>query len=225
MISEILLGADLLALRYFNNLRLEQKEVDQYQLKIGYVKGIFNKPIVVDMRITPHLFVVGLSGNGKSKMVEKAIQKKNVVLINAFKDDFKTVQAKRIVGNVNTLKYLNELLQSVREGNKWTRPLYIVIDELLVLCIDKNITKMIADLLAIGRHYNVFIIGISQQGTKEAVKFKDLFNARVCFRQVEESSYRAVLGSSVEDTKLKKREFYLYSDDIYRGYTYSVTDN
>ena len=222
MISEILLGADLLALRYFNNLRLEQKEVNQYQLKLGYIRGIVNKPILVDMRITPHLFVVGLSGSGKSKMVEKAIQKKNVVLINAFKDDFKTIQAKRVLGNVNILKYLNELLQSVRGGKKWTRPLYIVIDELLVLCIDKNITKMIADLLAIGRHYNVFIIGISQQGTKEAVKFKDLFNARVCFRQVEESAYRSVLGYSPEDKQLKKREFYLYSDEINRGYTYSI---
>lgn len=100
--------------------------------------------------------------------------------------------------------------------------MYIVIDELLVLCIDKNITKMIADLLAIGRHYNVFIIGISQQGTKEAVKFKDLFNARVCFRQVEESAYRSVLGYSPEDKQLKKREFYLYSDEINRGYTYSI---
>lgn len=225
MISEILLCLDLLALRYFNNLRLEQKEVNQYQLKLGYTKGIINKQILVDMRITPHLFVVGLSGQGKSKMVEKAIKGKQVVLLNAFKDDFKTIQAKRILGNVNILKYLNGLLQSVREGKKWTRPLYLVFDELLVLCVDKNITKAITDLLAIGRHYNIFIVGISQIGTKESVKFKDLFNSRVCFRQVEESSYRVVLGSSVEDTKLKKREFYLYSDDIYRGYTYSVTDN
>ena len=135
MISEILLGADLLALRYFNNLRLEQKEVNQYQLKLGYIRGIVNKPILVDMRVNAHCFIAGLSGSGKTKMVEKAIKGKQVVLLNAFKDDFRTIQAKRIIGNANILKYLNELLQSVREGKKWTRPFYVVIDELLVLSL------------------------------------------------------------------------------------------
>ena len=59
--------------------------------------------------------------------------------------------------------------------------------------MDKGITKAITDLLAIGRHYNIFLVGISQQGTKESVKFKDLFNSRICFSQVEESSYRSVI--------------------------------
>jgi hypothetical protein len=216
-----LLGADLLVLRYLNNKRLEQKEVSEYQLKLGFKNTlIYKRPLIIDMKTTPHLFVCGLSGSGKSRMIEKAIQGKQVILINVFEEDFKTIQARRINGNGNILKFLNTLLENLYKRDT---PIFIVIDELLVLCMDKGITKAIADLLATGRHYNIFVIGISQQGTKESVKFKDLFNSRVCFRQVEESSYRSVLGYSPEDTQLKKRQFYLYSDVIERGYTYSIS--
>ena len=100
--------------------------------------------------------------------------------------------------------------------------MYVVIDELLVLCIDKKISNAIKDLLAIGRHYNIFLIGISQRGCKSDLSFKDLFNARMTFKQVESSSYGAILGYSVEDKRLNKREFILASDDIYRGMTYDV---
>lgn len=223
MIGEILLGLDLLAFRYVNNKRLMEKIVGDYELKVGY-KDIFfcKKPIVVNMRITPHLFVCGLSGSGKSKMIEFAVQNKNVVLINAFEDDFRSIKGIRVLGNDNILEFLKGLLDSLKERKKTDRPLYVVIDELLVLCIDKAITKAITDILAIGRHYNVFLIGISQIGTKESVKFKDLFNARICFKQVEESSYRAILGYTPEDKQLRRREFYLYSDRIDRGYTYTI---
>jgi DNA segregation ATPase FtsK/SpoIIIE-like protein len=95
-------------------------------------------------------------------------------------------------------------------------------DELLILCMDNKIEKAIMNLLAVGRHYNIFLIGICQLGTKEIIKFKDLFNTRICFRQVEESSYRAVLGYSPEDKQLQKREFYYYSDEVGKGYTYDV---
>jgi Cdc6-like AAA superfamily ATPase len=221
MITELLLGLDLLTLRYLNNKRLEQKEVNEYQLKLGFKNTLlYKRPLIIDMKTTPHLFVCGLSGSGKSRMIEKAIQGKQVILINVFEEDFKTIQARRINGNGNILKFLNTLLENLYKRDT---PIFIVIDELLVLCMDKGITKAIADLLATGRHYNIFVIGISQQGTKESVKFKDLFNSRVCFRQVEESSYRSVLGYSPEDTQLKKRQFYLYSDVIERGYTYSIS--
>ncbi|WP_288326628.1 hypothetical protein [uncultured Clostridium sp.] len=223
MITEALLGLDLLALRFLINYKIEQKKIGSHELKLGYTKGIINRPIIVNMQTTPHLFTVGLSGSGKSKMVEKAIQGKNVILINAFADDFKTVKVlRRINGNTNILNFLNNLLENMKKRPKDIEPLYIVIDELLVLCMDKSITKAITDLLAIGRHYNIYLIGISQQGTKESVKFKDLFNTRVCFRQVEESAYRVVLGYSPENTTLKKREFYLYADYTDKGYTYSI---
>jgi Cdc6-like AAA superfamily ATPase len=190
-------------------------------LLIGYDKQRWVKwPIIIDMEITPHLFVSGLSGNGKSRMVEYAIKDKNVVLINVFRKDFRSIKTRRINGNENILKYLTNLLKNMYYRKK---PLYIVIDELIVLCLDSKITKAIMEILAIGRHYNIYIIGISQLGTKETVKFKDLFNARVSFRQVEESSYRAVLGYSPPVRTLQKRQFLYYSHEIGMGYTYDVS--
>lgn len=223
MLFEALFISDVLALSYLINKKINNKPLDDYSLRLGYKDlKVFYKPIVVDMRITPHLLVSGLSGNGKTKMVEYAINHKKCVLINAFSNDFKTVKADRIIGNDKILNYFKGLLNSMKLRDEKSKPFYVVIDELLVLCMDKNITAAITDLLAIGRHYNVFIVGISQIGTKENIKFKDLFNSRVCFRQVEESSYRAVLGYAPEEKQLHKREFYLYSDKIERGYTYTI---
>ena len=192
---------------------------DDKILVVGYEKGLFKKPITVDMNVTPHLLCCGLSGQGKSKCIEYAVRGKDVVLLNAFEDDFKSIKARRIIGNENILHYLETL---VREPYKRDKPLYIVIDELLVCCMDKKINNAIKDLLAIGRHYNVFIIGIAQRGTKTDLSFKDLFNARMTFRQVEESSYRAILGVSVEERNLKKREFIIMSDDVYYGKSYDI---
>ena len=118
----------------------------------------------------------------------------------------------------NILFNLKILLESKIERNK---PMYIVIDELLSLTKNKEINKTIMELLTIARHFNVFIIGISQDGTKENLKFKNLFNARVCFRMIEDSSYKTVLGCNIED-KLQKQEFYLYSDGLYKGRTFQV---
>ncbi|WP_034440054.1 hypothetical protein [Clostridium ihumii] len=221
IVRSILLTVDLIALVHCNNKRLEYKNISEYQLRIGYRNNlILKQPILVDMRVTPHIFVCGLSGNGKTKMIEYALRDKKVVLINVFEDDLKNINtSRRINGNDNILKYFNNLLKSIKRHEI---PLYLVIDEMLVLCMDKAITKVIMDVLAVGRHYNIYIIGIAQIGTKESIKFKDLFNARVCFRQVEESSYRTVLGYSPENTKLKKREFYYYSDNVGRGKTYTI---
>ena len=222
MLSEIFLVLDAFAFIHFNNKRLSYKDVTEFELKLGYKDNlIYQKPLIVNMKKTPHLLVCGLSGQGKSKMVEYALKDKNVILINAFEDDFISLKCERIIGNDNILNFLKLILNDLPKRKPSRIPLYIAIDELLVLCIDKNITKCIQDLLAIGRHYNIFIIGISQVGTKESIKFKDLFNCRVCFRNVEESSYRAVLGATVENTKLYNQQFYLYSDDVYFGETYT----
>lgn len=218
MITELLLIGAAAGIRKYLN-----KPIGDYELKVGYKNIIVaKKPIIVDMRATSHLFVCGLSGNGKTKMVEYAMQNKRCVLLNVFNKDFRTIEAARIIGKDKILGYLKGLLNSMKLRDENSRPFYVVIDELLVLCTDKNIASAISDILAIGRHYNIFLIGISQVGTKEAVKFKDLFNARICFRQVEESSYRTILGYSPEDTHLKKREFYLYGETITKGYTYSI---
>ena len=192
---------------------------NDYVLVIGYTKGLFKTSITVNMRTTPHVLCCGLSGQGKSRCIEYAIKDKDVILLNAFKDDFKAVKARKIIGNENILHFLENI---IKEPYKRDKPLYIVIDELLVCCTDKKINNAIKDLLAVGRHYNIFIIGIAQRGTKTDLSFKDLFNARMTFRQVENSSYQAILGCSIEDKRLNKREFILMSDDIYYGKTYDI---
>lgn len=201
--------------------RIENPLITEKQLLIGYTYEKFlKKPIIVDMGKTPHLFVCGLSGNGKTRMIEYAIKDKPVIILNAMKKDFRSCRkARRISDKGKICEFLTHIIDNLYMRE---RPLYIVIDELLVLCMDSKIQAKIMELLATGRHFNIYIIGISQIGTKEAVKFKDLFNARVCFRQVEESSYRTVLGFSPENTELQQREFHLYSDQIIFGHTYDI---
>lgn len=199
------------------NFRTNIKEND-YTLTLGHTE-ILHRKIMVNMKITPHLLVCGLSGMGKSKCIEYAIKGKNCVLLNAFRDDFTSINCLRINDINEILTFLEHIKCKYQEN-----PLYIVIDELLVLCLNnKKITKAILDLLAVGRHYNIFIIGISQKGTKQDIGFKDLFNSRLCFRMVEQSSYAAILGYYPEENfKLNKQEFILFSDDIYRGRTYDL---
>ena len=91
--------------------------------------------------------------------------------------------------------------------------MYLIIDELLTLTKNKEINKILMELLAVARHFNIFVIGIAQEGTKENLKFKNLFNARVCFKMIEDSSYKTVLGCSVEE-QLQKQEFYLFLPDV-----------
>ena len=57
-------------LDYHSNI----KEND-YTLTVGY-SGILHRKIIIDMKLTAHLLVCGLSGQGKSKCVEYAIRNK-----------------------------------------------------------------------------------------------------------------------------------------------------
>ena len=118
------------------------------------------------------------------------------------------------------INIINVLMNCCKQYQK--TPLYIVIDELLVLCNNKKINKCILDILAVARHYNVYLIGIAQRGLSIDMSFKNLFNSRLCFRQVEETSYRAILGYSIDNPNLQKREFILLSDYIYKGRTYDI---
>ena len=134
-----------------------------------------------------------------------------------FKDDFTSINCPKINGENNIINVLRNCCKQYQE-----KPLYIVIDELLVLCNNKKINKCILDILAVARHYNVYLIGIAQRGLSVDMSFKNLFNARLCFRQVEETSYRAILGYSIDNPNLQKREFILLSDYIYKGRTYDI---
>lgn len=193
------------------------------KLLLGYdYKG---EPLVVDMLKTPHVGVQGLSNSGKSKMIEIALRNligADIVLLNTFKEDFKSVQAQRINGNDNILEYLETIIKEPKEREK---PLYVVIDELNSLNNDKKISNVILNLLGQARHYNIYIIGIGPTLLKENCNYKHLFNVRVTFRMIDRSAIAAFLGCSIENTDLKQREFILYSDSIYRGKTYITNWN
>lgn len=200
----------------------EEKKVDiklnDYQLLLGATtRGI---PIVVDMKIDSHMLIIGLSNCGKSKLAEGCLKNKRVTIINAFDEDFKSIRARRITGEDNILEYLENCLEGRTSSSKSH---YVLIDEMLVLMRNKKIEKALAELLAIARHYNLYIIALGQEGTREVIKCKNLFNVRVCMKQLEESSFRVVLGCSVDDRFLKQREFYVVDNHgLRKGKTYSI---
>lgn len=191
-----------------------------YQLLFGYdFKG---DPIIADMLSTPHLGCVGTSKMGKSVCIEMALQaiqdKIDILMINCFADDFKSLQGRRINDNQAMKEALEEELNNkeLRE-----RPLYILIDEYNVLSKTvKKIDDIIQGLLAQGRHFNVFIICIMQLGNKEDCKFKNLFNCRLAFKTIEKQTISAFLGCPVPDTNIQRQEFYLYHTELVRGRSY-----
>ena len=222
MLDFKLIEGDYKLIMYLDQLEVKSYSkvtLEPYELLLGYN---YQGNIIVDMRETPHLLISGLSGQGKTYMAKTIIKNlegsADIILINAFKSDFKDFKGRLVLEEGNILLKLKILLESKIERNK---PMYIFIDELLTLTKNKEINKIIMELLAVARHYNIFIVGIAQEGTKENLKFKNLFNARVCFKLIEDSSYKAILGCSVQD-QLTKQEFYLYSNGLYRGRTFQV---
>ena len=189
-------------------------------LTVGYEKGLFRKPITINMKIDSHVLIIGLSNCGKSKLAEGMLQGKSVTIVNAFPEDFPTLKGKRIVGEDKILNYLEHVLDGRTNESKVH---YLLIDEMLVLMRNKKIEKALAELLAIARHYNLYIIALGQEGTREVIKCKNLFNVRICMKQLEESSFRTVLGCSVEDRFLKQREFYIVDNQgLRKGKTYDI---
>lgn len=191
-----------------------------YQLVLGYdFKG---DPIITDMSSTPHLGVVGTSKMGKSVCIEMALQaiqeQINILMINCFNDDFKSLQGRRI----NENEAMKEVLEEELNNKEWReKPLYILIDEYNVLSKTvKKIDDVIQGLLAQGRHFNVYLIIIMQLGNKEDCKFKNLFNCRLAFKTIEKQTISAFLGCPVQDTNLKRQEFYLYHTELIRGRSY-----
>lgn len=199
-------------------------ELEGTKLLIGYdYKG---SPIIADMIETPHLLLTGLSGNGKTGMIRIAIKNliendnADIMLLNGFMDDYKGFKIDHITNQDSIKIFIEKLLEDMEEGKRRVRPLYVIFEELGKIK-DKELINLTTKLLQYGRHNKIYLIGIIQTATKEELKFKSLFNARCTFKQLEESSYRVVLGCSIEE-KLKKREFYLFTDDLYKGRTYRL---
>ena len=189
-------------------------------LTVGYEDKLIRKPITIDMNVDSHVLIIGLSNCGKSKLAEGMLKGKSVTIVNAFPEDFPTLKGQRIVGEDEILNYLEHVLDGRTSDSKVH---YLLIDEMLVLMRNKKIEKALAELLAIARHYNLYIIALGQEGTREVIKCKNLFNTRICMKQLEESSFRTVLGCSVEDRFLKQREFYIVDNQgLRRGKSYDI---
>ena len=155
-------------------------------------------------------------------MVEYALRGRQSIILNAMPDNFQSIEPiERITEYDEMIYILGELIKS----RKLKEPLYVVIDEMLQLVIDgkKQVTELITKLLAKAAHNNIFVIGITQSAEKEVVKCKHLFNTRVCFRVVDDSSYKVVLGYSPDEQILLPRHFYYVTDRKGVGCTYDLS--
>lgn len=175
--------------------------------------------IDVDCAVDGHVLICGLSLCGKSRMAEYfLIDKKNVVILNAFKKDFTVLkQAKRINGVDEITHFLKTVLEGREEisSDEIREPLFILIDEILVLSAkNKDSMKAIASLLADARHYGVFIIALTQEANKDVISCKNLFNIRICMTMIDDSAFKVVLGAGIKDTFEipKRREFIVFDN-------------
>ena len=193
------------------------------ELVIGYDPFSYEMtPIIADMYKNPHMLVSGLSQQGKTSMVEYALRGRQSIILNAMPDNFQSIEPiERITEYDEMIYILGELIKSKR----LKEPLYVVIDEMLQLVIDgkKQVTELLTKLLAKAAHNNIFVIGITQSAEKEVVKCKHLFNTRVCFRVVDDSSYKVVLGYSPDEQILLPRHFYYVTDRKGVGCTYDLS--
>ena len=204
----------------YKDLKYNKILLNQYTLLIGYNYKL--DPITVNMKVTPHIGVVGLSNSGKTKCIElmlKNIKGVNIDIINPLKDDFIGIKANKINGTDNIIDYFYYLSH---DDEVYQIPRYVVIDEYNLLSHIKGIEDIISDLLRQARHRNIFIILIAQQLQMEYCKFKELFNVRLCFKQINNMSYYSFLGQSIDDIKLKQREFILLHQEMVYGKTYLV---
>ena len=205
-----------LFLNELQELKYYKIQLNPYELLLGYdLKG---NPLIVNIKKTPHLLISGLSGQGKTYMLKTIIKNLDttVIMLNAFIEDYKELNnVLHIQREEAILRRLESLLDNPYKREK---PVYVFFEELATIK-NKKVIQKLKELLCIARHYNIFIIGLIQISTKEELQCKSYFNARVSFKQVDSSSYQVALNTSISDT-LKKREFYLFSDDLYKGKTY-----
>ncbi|MGL5068468.1 MAG: hypothetical protein ACRC6T_11730 [Sarcina sp.] len=200
-----------------------KQDLGPYKLLLGYnYEGV----ITMDMKISPHLLISGLSGQGKTGqlriIVKNLIGIADVYLINCFSHDFIGFNKISFInGNEAILNFLEDFKQ--KKFKEHEKPIYLVFEELMTLSEDKKIQKLIKEFLCVCRHYNIFIIGLIQVCRAEDFKAKTFFNSRVSFKQMDRSSYGVALGSTGEMEELKKREFYSKgSNGLEKGITYTL---
>ena len=198
-------------------LDYKQVQLQDRELLLGYNQQGY---IIADMGKYPHLLISGLSNQGKSKMVNYMLKnlgdRANILVLNGFKEDYRGFTL------VQGTKAIQRRIEAILKDKEIRiKPLYLILEEMQSISKDKKLQEQLKELLSMGRHYNIFVIGIIQNATKENCSFKDLFNCRCSFRQIDSSSYQVCLGTSVEKG-LEQREFYFLDSNLIKGYTFSI---
>ena len=198
-------------------LDYKQVQLQNRELLLGYNQQGY---IIADMGKYPHLLISGLSNQGKSKMIYYMLKnledRANILVLNGFKEDYRGFTL------VQGTKAIQRRIEAILKDKEIRiKPLYLVLEEMQSIGKDKKLQEQLKELLSMGRHYNIFVIGIIQNATKENCSFKDLFNCRCSFRQIDSSSYSVCLGTSVEKG-LEQREFYFLDSNLVKGYTFNI---
>lgn len=198
-------------------LDYKQVQLQDRELLLGYNQQGY---IIADMGKYPHLLISGLSNQGKSKMIYYMLKnlgdRANILVLNGFKEDYRGFTL------VQGTKAIQRRIEAILKDKEIRiKPLYLVLEEMQSISKDKKLQEQLKELLSMGRHYNIFVIGIIQNATKENCSFKDLFNCRCSFRQIDSSSYQVCLGTSVEKG-LEQREFYFLDSNLVKGYTFNI---
>ena len=198
-------------------LDYKQVQLQDRELLLGYNQQGY---IIANMGKYPHLLISGLSNQGKSKMIYYMLKnledRANILVLNGFKEDYRGFTL------VQGTKAIQRRIEAILKDKEIRiKPLYLVLEEMQSISKDKKLQEQLKELLSMGRHYNIFVIGIIQNATKENCSFKDLFNCRCSFRQIDSSSYQVCLGTSVEKG-LEQREFYFLDSNLVKGYTFNI---
>lgn len=198
-------------------LDYKQVQLQDRELLLGYNQQGY---IIADMGKYPHLLISGLSNQGKSKMIYYMLKnledRANILVLNGFKEDYRGFTL------VQGTKAIQRRIEAILKDKEIRiKPLYLILEEMQSISKDKKLQEQLKELLSMGRHYNIFVIGIIQNATKENCSFKDLFNCRCSFRQIDSSSYQVCLGTSVEKG-LEQREFYFLDSNLIKGYTFNI---
>ena len=198
-------------------LDYKQVQLQDRELLLGYNQQGY---IIADMGKYPHFLISGLSNQGKSKMVNYMLKnledRANILVLNGFKEDYRGFTL------VQGTKAIQRRIEAILKDKEIRiKPLYLVLEEMQSISKDKKLQEQLKELLSMGRHYNIYCIGIIQNATKENCSFKDLFNCRCSFRQIDSSSYQVCLGTSVEKG-LEQREFYFLDSNLVKGYTFNI---
>lgn len=198
-------------------LDYKQVQLQDRELLLGYNQQGY---IIADMGKYPHLLISGLSNQGKSKMIYYMLKnledRANILILNGFKEDYRGFTL------VQGIKAIQRRIEAILKDKEIRiKPLYLILEEMQSISKDKKLQEQLKELLSMGRHYNIYCIGIIQNATKENCSFKDLFNCRCSFRQIDNSSYSVCLGTSVEKG-LEQREFYFLDSNLVKGYTFSI---